>query len=423
MTSFAANSDTEELSGAETGHAIKDPRPPSDLSGSEENNELDLVDGLEWNDHSKELERVEESPYKKSQSESRKKSHSRHKFVEESAKRRKLEVSDDDKEEEEEQEKGNGSHEPAKKIKLVEASGNEADEARPVPKRGVGRPRIHPPQQGPPKPRGRPRKNPDTEPRLPSKKYHSKSAATSAASSSCSKHAGYSDDLPHSPPSCLGDLADRFFCGLLARCPLEATRYEPRPDPCPVAATSSASSIAFTVGQDPPAAATRTSPPLGALNKASVDRNIVEQQSVKCAKELAVEQNLTHLLPWITLCAFPAGLRDDSISHRLTLSDKAFKNADRKKAGEEAARKEAEEEAARKKAEEEAARKKAEEEAARKKAEEEATRKKAGDEAARAKAKEEAARKKAKEEAARKKAEEDEQFIKFMQSEIERGLW
>ncbi|RKO88257.1 hypothetical protein BDK51DRAFT_34287 [Blyttiomyces helicus] len=448
MTSFAANSDTEELSGTETGHAIKDPRRPSDLSGSDENNELDLVNDQEWNDHSDELESVEESPNKKSQSKSPKKSHSRQKSVEESpkkshsrqkqksveesAKRRKLEVvemSDDD-EEEEEEEEGNGSQEPAKKKRLVEASSDEAEEARPVPKRRVGRPRIHPPQQGPSKPRGRPRKTPATEPRLPSKKYRSKSAATSAPSVSPTLAGPIAPFVSPIPASSSGLLAANMWATPMTFPIHRPPAYETwvtAPPPAssravnsklpdtdlapihaayatsshsaarssgkavavagssafPVAATSAAPSIAspFTVGQAPiPAPATATSSlsvPSGAPNRASVDRNIVEQQSVKRAKELVVERNLTHLLPWITQRAFPAGLSDDSISHRLTLSDTAFKNAARNKAEEEAARKKAEEESARKKAEEEAARKKAEQEAARKKAVEEAARKKA----------------------------------------------
>ncbi|RKO86056.1 hypothetical protein BDK51DRAFT_47329 [Blyttiomyces helicus] len=330
MTSFAANSDTEELSGAETGHAIKDPRLPSDMSGSDENNELDLVDDQEWNDHSEELERVEESPNKKSQSKSPmkshsrqksveesppKKSHSRQKSVEESAKRRKLEamemsmeMSDDDEEEQ-------GSQEPGKKKKLVEVSGHDAEEARPVPKRRVGRPRIHPPKQGPSKPRGRPRKN----------WSHSKSAATSAPSVSPTLAA------PIAPASSSGLLAANTWPFPITfpihRPPASETRVTapsaassravhsklPDTDPAPihaayaplshsaahsggkavavagsaafpVAATSSAPSIAspFTVGQDPiPTAATATSSlsvPSGAPNKASVDRNIDEQQ-------------------------------------------------------------------------------------------------------------------------------------------------
>ncbi|RKO93482.1 hypothetical protein BDK51DRAFT_50894 [Blyttiomyces helicus] len=447
MASLATNSDTEELSGPETGHATKDPRLPSDLSGLEENNELDLDDDHEWNDHSEELERVEESPKKKSQSKSPKNSHSRQKSVEElpkklhsrqktveeSAKKMKLEVVEmiDDNEEEDE---GKGLQEPAIKKKLVEASGDEAEEARPVPKRRVGCSRIHPPKQGPSKPRGRRRKNPATQPPLPSKKYRSKSAAISAPSVLPTLAGPLTPFVSLNPASSSGVLSVNTWAPTLMTFPIHrppdsetwvtapplasscaVNSKPPDMDPAPihaayapsshsaarssskaiavagsalipVAATSSAPSIAssFAVGQAPiPAAATATSllsVPLGAPNKASVDRNIVEPhlffplhvdlprlelvklmfrllliRSVKRAKELAVERNLTHLLPWITHRAFPAGLSNDNISHRLTPSNTAFKNAARKKAEEEAARRKAKEETACKKAEEEAA--------------------------------------------------------------------
>ncbi|RKO83234.1 hypothetical protein BDK51DRAFT_49757, partial [Blyttiomyces helicus] len=146
MASFAANSDTEQFSGPETGHATMDPRLPSDLSGSDANDELNLYDDQERNDHSEELESVEESPRKKSHGKSPKKyveespkeSHSRHRSVEQSAKKRKLEVAEMSDEEEEEE---NGSQEPAMK------GVHEAEKALSVPKRRVGRPRIHPPKQ------------------------------------------------------------------------------------------------------------------------------------------------------------------------------------------------------------------------------------------------------------------------------------
>ncbi|RKO94362.1 hypothetical protein BDK51DRAFT_42920 [Blyttiomyces helicus] len=125
---------TRRNSRPETGHATKDPRLLSALSSSD-HKDLNLDDDdQEWNDLSEELEKVEESPKKKSHSkqnsveESPKKSHNRQKSVEESTKTRKLvavEMSNN-KEEEKEEEDGNGLQEPAMKKKLVEVSADEA---------------------------------------------------------------------------------------------------------------------------------------------------------------------------------------------------------------------------------------------------------------------------------------------------------
>ncbi|RKO84089.1 hypothetical protein BDK51DRAFT_46717 [Blyttiomyces helicus] len=330
MASFAANSDTEQFSGPETGHATMDPRLPSDLSGSDENDELDLDDDQERNDHSEELERgfVEESP---------KESHSRHRSVEESAKKRKLEVAEMSDEVEEE----NVAQELAMKGVHV------AEKAPSVPKRRVGRPQIHPPKQGPPKPRGRPRKNPPTEPRLPPKPHGDpESAATSAllVSQTLAEpvpplvltspvHPGF--EIFVTPPSPASSLATRSKPPVTDPAPIHApTSFHSvavdSSAPIPVAGTFFTPSIAslFAVGGPVPAPATSPLAITDYPNEASVYSVIVEPQGWCQTRQRARGRTQPYPPFPLTEDAFPAGLTNDKLARRLTISEKAFKHTE-----------------------------------------------------------------------------------------------